>query len=89
MPTVSIPPPYRGPTRGDAEVQVAGQTVRECLEALNARYPGLSELLYEADGHLSSLVRLFVNGKPVTADALDTPVAATDEITILAAIAGG
>jgi molybdopterin converting factor small subunit len=89
VPNVVIPPPYRGPTRGQAEVQVEGKTVRECLDAVSARYPGFRDLIYEADGRLPNFVRLFVNGVPVATDALDTPVSADDEVSVLAAIAGG
>lgn len=89
MPRVSIPPPYRGPTQGEAEVKVEGGTVRDCLEAMEARYPGfLAQVMTEA-GEVHRFVRLFVNGRLIDPAALDTAVGRDDEVRVLAAIAGG
>jgi molybdopterin synthase sulfur carrier subunit len=89
MPKVLIPPPYRGPTQGQAEVWVEGDTLQECLDAVEARYPGFRDLISDADGQLSDFVRLFVNGAPVDTAELDVHVARDAEISVLAAIAGG
>ena len=89
MPKVIIPPPYRGPTQGEAEIRVEGRTVRECLNAVNAQYPGFQDLVFDADGQLPDFVRLFVNGAPVDPGALDVRLARDDEVSVLAAIAGG
>jgi molybdopterin synthase sulfur carrier subunit len=90
MPIVRVPPPYRGPTRGEAEIEVAGATVRECLEAVEARYPGFRAQVLDDAGQLHRFVRLFVNGAALDARrALDTRVAAGDAVEVLAAIAGG
>ena len=89
VPTVSIPPPYRGPTRGEAEVKVEGATVLGCIEAVEARYPGFRSQVLDDSGRLHRFVRLFLNGKPLDVDPLDTPVADDDEVALLAAIAGG
>lgn len=89
MPKVIIPPPYRGPTMGAAEVWVDGVTVRMCLDAVNAQYPGLRDLIYDADGQLPDFVRVFLNGVSIETDGLDMPVATDDEVSLLAAIAGG
>jgi molybdopterin converting factor small subunit len=86
---VVVPPPYRGPTRGEAEIAVDGDTVRECLEEVEARCPGFAELIWAPEGKLHRFVRLFVNGQSVDPGALDTPVKPGDEIALLAAIAGG
>ena len=87
MPLVSIPPPYRGPTGGQAQVEVQGATLAACIDAVGARYPGFSDQIYDPRGKLHRFVKLFVNGDEV--GALDTPVEASDQIDILAAIAGG
>ena len=63
MPSVFIPPPYRGPTRGESEVAVSASTVRECLQAVESRYPGFGELVFAADGGLPRYVKLFLNGE--------------------------
>ena len=89
MPTVSIPPPYRGPTGGEAEIRVEGTTVLECIDAVEARHPGFRAQILDDGGGLHRFVRLFRNGEPLERDPLATAVGASDEIQVLAAIAGG
>ena len=89
MPQVKVPPPYQGPTRGAALVDVEGATVGACLEAVGARYPGFGDQVFDANGRVHKFVTLFVNGDEIDRAALDTPVSAADEVEILAAIAGG
>ena len=89
MPQVRIPPPYRGPTQGLAEVQVRGATVRECIAAVEARHPGFAAQVFDADGGLHGFVTLFVNGEEIGRDAVDSAIGASDVVEVLAAIAGG
>ena len=88
MPKVLIPPPYRGPTRGEAAVVVNGSTIKECLETMEDRFPGFADLIYE-DGQVADFVRFFVNDMIVNTDVLGVQLRPEDEIKILAAIAGG
>jgi len=66
MPTLFIPSPLRTLTQGKASVVVAGSSVREAIESLEAEYPGIKERLCEGekvrpnisvmvDGHVSHL----------------------------------
>jgi molybdopterin converting factor small subunit len=89
MPQVKIPPPYRGPTQGEAAIEVEGRTVRECIQAVEARYPGFAEQIFDPESNFHRFVKLFVNGDEVARDGADAPVGAGDEVEILAAIAGG
>lgn len=89
MPRISIPPPYRGPTRGEATVVVSGETVRACLDDAEARYPGLRDQVLDARGELHRFVRLFRNGGLLQGAALEALVDDEDEIAVVAAIAGG
>ena len=89
MPTVVVPTAYRGPTQGEGQIEVAGQTVLECLEAVEERYPGFIPQVLDAGGSVQRFVKLFVNEEQIEAAALDTPVAETDRVEVLAAIAGG
>ena len=89
MPVVSIPPPYRGPTRGEGEVPVEAATVRASLEAVDAKFPGFAALVFEGDGGIHRFVKLFVGEEPVEAAALDEPIPADAVVTIVAAIGGG
>jgi molybdopterin converting factor small subunit len=89
MPKVMIPPPYRGVTRGQAQVSVRGATVLECLDAVEADCPGFRELVFTGDGVLRRFTKIFRNGEPVQADALETSVGEGDEITVMSPLAGG
>ncbi len=89
MPTLTLPPPLRGPTHGTAHVEVSGGTVRECIEAAEERFPGLRAQILTPDGGVHRFVRLFLNGASLFASDLDRAVGPKDEIAVLAAIAGG
>lgn len=89
MPIVIIPAPYQGPTKGRSEISVAGGTVRLCLEAVEAEHSGFLELVLNPEGTLHRFVKLFINEEEIGAKELDRPLAASDRLEVLAAIAGG
>ena len=89
MPSVVIPPAYRGPTSGVAQIEVEGSTVEECIRAVGDRHPGFIELVLDDRSVVHRFVKLFVNGDPIDPAELDTPVGEGDEVAILAAVAGG
>ena len=89
MPTVHIPPRYRGPTNGQSQIEVEGCTVRECIEAVEARHSGFRELIFDTQGNVRLFVRIFVNGDDLGREAADVPVDSGDRIEIVAAVAGG
>ena len=89
MPQIEVPERYRVPTGGEATISVGGDTVRACLEDAESRYPGFGELVLDGKGELRRFVKLFVNGDQLASDALDSPVASDDTISVLAAAAGG
>ncbi|MDJ0868078.1 MAG: MoaD/ThiS family protein [Myxococcota bacterium] len=89
MPTIVIPPPYRGPTRGVDEVEVGAGTVRECIEAVETRYPGFREQIVDGADNPHRFVKLFLNGDQLDGDVLAAKVGDQDRLEVLAAIAGG
>lgn len=89
MPKLRIPPAYRGPTGGQEMLEVTGASVGACLDAAEARFPGLRAQVVAEDGSVHRFVSLFVNGERLERDALETAVRPEDEIQILAAIGGG
>ena len=89
MPKVEVPPRYRGPTGGLGIIEVDADTVRSCIEAVEAEHPGFRTLILDGDGNLRRFVRLFVNGEALDRGALDAPVADADHVQVLAAAAGG
>jgi molybdopterin converting factor small subunit len=89
MPTIVIPPPYRGPTGGAEQVEVPAGTVGACLDAVEARYPGFRPLVVDERGQVHRFVKLFRNGDQLAGDALATPLGEGDRLEVLSAIAGG
>ena len=65
MPVVIVPPPYRGPTRGEGEVKVGDGTVRSCLEAVERQHPGFLSQVVDGGGEPHGFVRLFLNAEPL------------------------
>jgi MoaD family protein len=90
MPTVKIPPVLRPKTGGEAELETAGQTVGEVLEALAAAHPDAREQLFAGDGALNRYVNVYLNDEDVRVlDGLETAVGDSDTVVILPAMAGG
>jgi molybdopterin converting factor small subunit len=76
MSLIRIPPMLRGEVGGARQVPAEGETVRELLSDLMARFPGLRPQLVE-DGDIAPFVNVYVEGEDVrTLDGLDTPVPA-------------
>ena len=89
MPQVQVPSVYRVPTKGEGRIEVDASTVKACIEAVEARYPGFQELILNTKGELHLFSKLFLNGELLDRDALDTPVSGDDTVAVLAPAAGG
>jgi molybdopterin converting factor small subunit len=89
VPHVHVPSHYRVPTKGEGRIEVDAGTVRACIEAVEGRYPGFQELILNAKGELHLFSKVFLNGKMLDRDALDTPVSGDDIVAVLAPAAGG
>ncbi len=89
MPLVRIPTPLRPHSGGLDKVEVAGSTVQELFDQLGAAYPALRERLFDG-AELRRFVNVYVNDEDIRyLDDLATPVAPTDEVSIIPAVAGG
>lgn len=78
----------RDHVEGQRELLGEGETVRQVLEDVAARYPSLRAHLFEA-GELTPFVNVYVGRDDVrTLDGLDTPVGA-GSLILLPAMAGG
>ena len=89
MPVVKIPAPYRGSTSGADRVDVDGATVEECIQAVNDQFPGFGDQVWDTGHTVHRFVKLYVNGDEIDRQAIDTAVTASDEVEVLAAVAGG
>jgi len=86
---VRIPPTLRAEVGGVREVEVAGATMRDVLDDLAERYPGLGAQILDG-GDIAPYVNVYLNSEDVrTLDGLDTPVADGSTVILLPAMAGG
>jgi sulfur-carrier protein len=89
MTVVRIPPTLRAEVGGERQVAATGDTVREVLEDLIERFPGLGAQLVE-DDDIAPFVNVYVEGEDVrTLDGLETPVRDGATVILLPAMAGG
>ena len=89
MTTIRIPPTLRPEVGGERQVPAAGDTVRELLDDLTSRFPGLRTQLVE-DDDIAPFVNVYVEGEDVrTLDGIDTPVQHGSTVILLPAMAGG
>jgi molybdopterin synthase sulfur carrier subunit len=87
---VKIPTIMRAHVDGRPVVEGSGSTVRELLEDLEGRYPGLTRSVVTENGGLHRFVNLYVNNEDVRyLGSLDTEVGDGDTVSILPAVAGG
>jgi sulfur-carrier protein len=89
MTTIRIPPTLRSEVGGERQVPAVGGTVRELLDDLMSRFPGLRTQLVE-DDDIAPFVNVYVEGEDVrTLNGLDTLVATGSTVILLPAMAGG
>ena len=89
MTTIRIPPTLRPETGGKRQVPASGETVRELLDDLISRFPGLRTQLVE-DEDIAPFVNVYVEGEDVrTRDGIDTEVRPGSTVILLPAMAGG
>ena len=89
MTKVRIPPTLREQAGGQREVAAEGGTVRDLLEDMMGRFPGLRSQLVE-DGDIAPFVNVYVEGEDVrTLDGLETEVTPGSTVILLPAMAGG
>jgi cysteine synthase/molybdopterin converting factor small subunit len=89
MTTVRIPPTLRAETGGERQVTASGATVREVLDDLITRFPGLRTQLVE-NGDIAPFVNVYVEGEDVrTLEGMETPVQDGATVILLPAMAGG
>jgi molybdopterin converting factor small subunit len=89
MATVRIPTPLRTLTGGEESVSITGNTVRDVIENLEGKHPGMRDRLLDDKG-VRRFVNIYVGDEDIRfLDGLDTSVEANTEISIVPAIAGG
>ena len=87
---IKIPEYLRDKTEGKPIIDVTGNTLRECLEALVRCCPALKGEIVDGQGMLLFKWLIFINNKLVIAsDELSTFVTDGDVILLVPMVAGG
>jgi molybdopterin synthase sulfur carrier subunit len=90
MATVLIPTPLRRLTGGQGKLTVSGNDVGSLIQALERDFPGIAERVLDGDGNVKRFINVFINDNEIrTLDGLATPVAESDQVSIVPAMAGG
>jgi len=86
---IHIPTPMRPHTDGQSIVEVAGATVQAALADLGAKFPGVTQRIFE-NGQVRRFVNIYLNDEDIRyLDNLATAVKDGDELSIIPAVAGG
>ena len=87
---VKLPTILRSFAGGESSVNADGDTVGDLFRGLEARFPGIAGQLVTDGGDLHRFVNVYLNDEDIRyLDALGTPVADGDVLSILPAVAGG
>ncbi|MGH2348540.1 MAG: cystathionine beta-synthase [bacterium] len=90
MVSVYIPSPLRRLTGGQTRATVAAKSIRDLLDGLEREFPGMKAELSDDRGEVRSFINVFKNGTEIRQlRGLETPLADTDEVSIIPAMAGG
>ena len=88
MATVFIPSLLEGLTGGARTAEVSGRNLRQVINALDERYPGMKERLLDEDGALIPEILAAIDGETNHLGLLQ-PVTESTEIQFVPAIGGG
>jgi len=70
----------------DRRVTVEGRTVRELVDGLEVRWPGMRDRLCDPGPVLREFINVYVDGEPAD---LSSPVGDRSVVHVLPAVAGG
>ncbi len=88
MATVFVPSLLEGLTGGARIVAVSGTNLRQVIDALDERFPGMKERLLDEEGLLIPEIMAAIDGETNHLGLLQ-PVTETTEIQFVPAIGGG
>lgn len=87
---VRIPSPLRKLTNDLSEVTCESRNVREIIEELEKKYPGIKERLLDENGEIRRFINIYVGEEDIRfLNGLDSEIAEEQEVSIVPAIAGG
>jgi molybdopterin converting factor small subunit len=89
MTKVIIPTPLRKYTNEIGEIDIEGVTIREIINAIDKKYPGVKNRLCDEQGNIRRYINIYVGGEDIRfLDGIKTKIG-DKEVNIVPAIAGG
>lgn len=86
---INIPTPMRQHTENQAVVEASGTSIKDLLDNLGKKYPGIVSRIFE-NGQVRRFVNIYLNDEDIRyLDSLQTAVKDGDEVSIIPAVAGG
>jgi len=76
-------------TNGQMMVEAVGRNIGECVESLEAQFPGIKKGLHVEQGELNGPYQIYVKSTNSYTAKLDKPVQENDELAIRFTVAGG
>ena len=86
---IKLNPFLRMFTNEEYIIEVNGNTIGECIDELEAKYPGIKKQIVKEDGNLFVYLEVYVNSESAYPEDLSKKVKDGDEITIITMVAGG
>jgi sulfur-carrier protein len=87
---IIIPAPFQALTSHNHEVEVGAKSIKEMVENLNRKFPGLKSRLCDEKGILRQSINIYVNEQDIRFLSQEATVLKNgDEVAIIPAIAGG
>lgn len=87
---VRIPQPLQRLTNDHAEVEASGSTVKDLIDDLERKYPGIKDRICDESGKVRRFVNIYVNEEDIRfLSREDTKLKDGDDVSIIPAIAGG
>lgn len=84
---VVLPTPLAEYTAHRREVEAQGATLAELLADLDRRYPGIRFRVIDEQDRVRAHIKIFVNREQES--RLERPLAAGDQVLVVAALSGG
>jgi molybdopterin converting factor small subunit len=89
MVTVNLHPWLSEMAGGQKEAAVSGTTVGECLQHIDAMFPGIKGRLVNSEDKLRPYITILLNGENTYPEELMKPVEPGDTISFVFIIDGG
>lgn len=87
---IKIPASLRKFVQNHDQVDVDGGNVREALDSLESKHPGIKAKLCDDQGNVRRFINIYANSEDIRfLENLDTRLADNAELQIVPAIAGG